>query len=205
MQRAAFALRRLSLAIAFSGFDQESVELVKNRFILRQILVQELLYGGIALARRNQPMPCQDTARIGVGDKKGLLPGVEQDGIHGFRPKSSQSEQLVSKSLRRLGKKRVKRSLMSPLEPFYKRLDGAGLLPEIPCGADASFKLRSGSRAQACPSEESSFPKATDCHSDIPPIGILSQDGAEDDLQASACRPPTLRAELQQQRFVVLL
>jgi hypothetical protein len=204
LEWATFALRRLSLANAFSGFDQKSVELVKNSLIVRQMLMQELLRGGVAVARGDQAMTCQDAARIGVRDEEGLLSGVEQDGIDGLRSKASQFEQLAADRLRGLGKERVKRSLVGSVKPSYKRFDGTGLLPKVPGGADASFKLGGGNRAQSRPSEESAFPKATDRRGDIPPTGILSQDGAEDDLQASACRPPTLWAELLQQRFVVL-
>jgi len=204
LKRAVFALRRLAPAIALSGFDQKSVEFVINGFIRRQMPVQELLGGGIAVLRRDQRMPCQDPAGISVGHKEGLLSSVEQDGIHSLRSKASQFEELVPEQLRRLGKKRFKRAPMDAFEPRYKRLNGAGLLPEIPGGADAGFELCPGTCAQLSPSKESGLTKASDRHGDIPPAGILSQDGAEDDFQASACRPPTLGAELQQQRLIVL-
>ncbi|HUZ47409.1 MAG TPA: hypothetical protein VMW54_12310 [Terriglobia bacterium] len=203
-KRAALACGSLPLAKTFSGFDQKSMELIKHSLIARQMLVQELLRGGIVVAGLDQAMARQDAARIGVGDEEGLLAGVKQDGIDGLRPQASQFEQLDAERPGRTGKEFSERSPVSSLEPLDKGLNGARLLPKVAGGADAGFKFRGGSGAQALPLKESAVLKAADRHGDIPPRRVLSEDSAEDDLQASARRPPALRAELLQQQLVIL-
>ncbi len=203
LKRTAFALRRLALAIALSGFNQESVEFVINSLLARQMPVQELLGGGIPVLGRDQPVPGQDAPGVSIGYEEGLLSCVKQNGVRGFRAQPSQLEQLAPKGLGRMGKKSLQRASVDAIEPSDKRLEGAGFLPEVSRGADAGFKLSRGSHPQICPSKESGFAKAPDRQGDIPPAGILSQDGAEDDLQASARRPPSVGGELQQQRQIV--
>lgn len=203
-KRAALAYGSLALAKTFSGFNQKSMELIKHSRIAWQMLVQELLRGGIVVAGLDQAMARQDAARIGIGDEEGLLAGVKQDGIDGFRPQASQFEQLDAERPRRTGKELAERSPVSSIEPLDKGLNGARLLPKVAGGTDAGFEVRGGSGAQSVPLEESAFLKAADRYGDIPPRRVLSEDSAEDDLQASACRPPALRAELLQQQFVIL-
>ena len=91
---------------------------------------------------------------------------------------------------------------MSLVEPFYKRLDGPRLLPEVAGGPDTGLDRRGRRFAQSRPLEQSAFIQEANSDFDIPPCGVLSEDGAEDDLQASACRPPSLGAELPKELFV---
>ncbi len=93
---------------------------------------------------------------------------------------------------------------MSLVEPFYEGLNGARLLPEVAGGPNTGFERRGRRFAQSRPLEQSAFIQEANSDFDIPPCGVLSEDGAEDDLQASARRPPSLRAELLQQGTVIL-
>ncbi len=104
MERASLAFGGSPFAVTFSGFDQKSVKLVEQRFVVRQMAMQELLRIGVVTERRDQIVALQDAARVSISDKERLFPRVEQDGIHGFRPQAPQGKKLVSKPVRRPGK-----------------------------------------------------------------------------------------------------
>src|SRR5690348_8232973 len=93
--------------------------------------------------------------------------------------------------------------MMYRIQPREKGVDGAGFLPEISCRPDTHFEPRQLSLPQPRPAQQSGVAKLGKGPRSILPGGVLSEDGAEDDLQAGACRPPALGTELPKKLFVV--
>jgi len=132
----------LPFAVPLSGFDQQRVEFIIKPFIGRQMKMEELLRGRIAVLRRNKVVPGQDTARIGIGHKKRQLAGIEQNGVRGFGSQPAEVQQLGPGTVRRLAKQGIQRTLVGSVEPFNERVDGARLLVEISRRPDTRFELR---------------------------------------------------------------
>ena len=203
LERATLALGCLPLAMPFAGFDQQGMKLIEKSVISRQVLVKKALRGLVTVLRRNQLMPCQNTARICIGDKKRLLACIEQNGVRGFRAQASEGQQLRPGRIRRLGKQCVQRALVDGVKPLDECPDRPRLLPEVPCRTNTRFKLRNRGLPQSGPAQQAGVSKPRNGPGSILPCRVLGKDGAEDDLQASACRPPALAAELPKERFVV--
>jgi hypothetical protein len=189
--------------MSLPGFDQQSVKLIKKSCVNGQVLMEKLLCGRIPVVRRKNFMPGQDAAGVGVRNEKRKIAGIKQDGVHRFRAEAAKGQQLRPHNFRRLGEERVKRATVAGIEPLDKGPDSTCFLPEIARRTDAFFDLDSRSPAQTLPAEETRGPKADNGPGSILPIRILGEDGAEDDLQASACRPPALGTELPKKFFVI--
>jgi hypothetical protein len=203
LERATLALGCLPLAMPLAGFDQQGMKLIEKPLICRQMLVKKALRGLVTVLRRNQFMPRQNTARISIGNKERLLAGIEQNGVRGFRAQASERQQLRPGRILRLCKQRVQRTLVDGVKPLDECPDRPRLLPEVPCRTNTRFKLRNRGLPQSGPAQQAGVSKARNGPGSILPCRVLGKDGAEDDLQASACRPPALAAELPKERFVV--
>lgn len=204
LKRACFAAGNLALAILFSYFDQQSMEFIEGGLISGQVLVEELLGCGVVVVGRNQGMSAQNAPRVRVRDKVGEFSGVEKDGVYGFRAETPQLEEFVPEQPRALCKQRIQRTLMGRLEPADKHTNSARLLPEVTGGSNAAFDLGGAGPAQPQTLQEPRRAKTFERQDRVLPCGVLRQDRPEDDFQAGACRPPTLRAESAKEHFVIL-
>ena len=91
LQRALVAARRLALAIALSHLDQQSVKLIEQGLVRREIFVEELLDGGVIRGGRHELVTGHYPASVGVGDEEGVPSGIEQDGVYGLRSQPLQA------------------------------------------------------------------------------------------------------------------
>jgi hypothetical protein len=203
LKRATETFGPFPFAMPLSDFDQQCMKLIKNLIIRRQVLVQKALRCGVAVLFRYHAMPRKDTPRIGIGHKERHPASVKQNSVRCFRAKSSKGQQLRSCRFRRLSEKRIEGSLMHSIKPLDECPNGAGFLPEVPCRSNAMLNLLDGRLPQSGPSQQTSFSQTHHGPGSILPRCVLGKDCAEDDLQASACRPPTLGAELPKEHFVV--
>ena len=106
-KRATPAFGCLPFAVHFSCFDQQRVEFIIKPFIGRQMMMEELLCSRIAGLRRNQVVPGQNTARIGISHKERQLAGIEQNGVRCFRSHPAEGQQLGPGLVRRLAKQGI--------------------------------------------------------------------------------------------------
>jgi hypothetical protein len=104
LKRTALTCGRLPFAVPLSDFDQERVKLIKKPLIGRQMPVQKLLRGRIAVLLGNQEVPCKYTARIGISHKKRQLAGVEEDSVNSLWTHAAKGQQLGASHIRRLAK-----------------------------------------------------------------------------------------------------
>jgi len=141
-------------------------------------------------------VPRKNAACISIGNKVRQLAGIKQNRVCRFRTQAAEGQQLRTCIFRGLRKQSVERALMGGMKPFGEIPDSPRLLAEIAGRLDTFFNLGSGSLLQSRPMEETGIPKARNSPGGVLPVRVLGEDSAEDDLQASACRPPTLGAEL---------
>ena len=77
--------------------DKKSMELIEQCSLVRKVVHKIGLYFSIAIPRRPQPNPPQDTLCIGVYHK-GWFPGsVQDDGIGCLLPNAINAKQLSAK------------------------------------------------------------------------------------------------------------
>ncbi len=203
LKRTALAFGSVPLAIPLPGFDEQCVKFIKKPCISRQVPMEELLCGSIPVPAGEQLMPCQDTAGVGVGDEKRKIARIEQDGVRRFRAHTAKGQQLRTRKFRRLVEERVQGTIVAGFKPLDQGPDGACFLAKISRWANAFFDIDSRSPAQTVPAEKPGGSKTANGSGSILPARILGEDGAEDDLQASACRPPALGTELPKKFFVI--
>lgn len=83
---------------------------------------------------------------------------------------------------------------MVAIEIGNEVLEAAGLLAEVSGGANQFGQLILGQGAQRGEIESAGAAKTRNGALDIFPGSILRKQGADDDFEAGACRPPVLRA-----------
>ncbi len=203
LKGATLAFGFLPLAISLPDFNQQRVKLIKQARIGRQVSMKKLLCGSIPIPGGEQLMPRQDSASVGIGDEKRMIARIEQDGVCRFRAHPAKGQQLRTREFGRLGEERVQGTTVGGIKPLDKGPYGACFLPEISRRADAFFDLAGRSMPQTLPAEKPGGSKTANGPRSILPVRILSKDGAEDDLQASACRPPALGTEMPKNFFVI--
>jgi len=82
------------MAISLCGLHQQGVKLIVECFIRRQVLVKEVMRGGVIRPGRKKSMPRKNPSRIGVRNKCRVPPGIEQNCVGGFRPDPFEGQKL---------------------------------------------------------------------------------------------------------------
>ena len=143
----------------------------------------------------NQIMPVKEPFRVGVHDKHGFAERVEQDRVRRLRADAVDLQELVPHLRQFLPRHRFQASMVFIKEKPHEILQTAGLDVKITGGLDERGKFRGGDIAQGALGENPCRFQALDGFLDIAPVGVLRQDGADDDLEFRPRRPPALRAE----------
>ena len=83
-------------AVLLADADQERVELVEERGVVRQVGHEERLDAGVVGVRRHQAVAGEDPSRVGVHDEDRPPGGVERDGVGRLRPDARDAAELGS-------------------------------------------------------------------------------------------------------------
>src|SRR5579859_4912549 len=94
-------------------------------------------------------MPCQYAPGISVGHKNRALPGVKQNGVHGFRTQALDREELSASFISLEREHCFERAVAIAFQPNQKILNGAGFLSKKTGGTHTCFQLNSRSASQS--------------------------------------------------------
>jgi hypothetical protein len=100
-------VRHIPVAKAFGRLDQQGVKFIEQRFVRRQMLVKEMLRGRVICRGGKKMVARKDAARVSIRNKHGLPPGIEQNGVGGFRADSFERQKLCAGASGAQRKKRV--------------------------------------------------------------------------------------------------
>ena len=177
LQRAIAAPGLLPLAVLLPDLDQQCMILVKQVGVSGKMVVQEFLDFAIIRAGMHHLVPGQDSPRVIVGDKKRVLPGVQEYGIHCLRPQAFNLEKLATKFVGGQGKHVRQGAPARVIQPGQEVSNRARLLPEETGRPDALLKFNPRSLAQAGHIQKALFAQLFQCQGSILPCRILDQDG----------------------------
>ncbi len=157
--------------------------------------MQEILNRGVAGIQGHQPVTAEDAPRVSIRHKEGPPPRVQQDGVHGFRTKPLNAQEILSKNFRRALKHDRDRTPAFFVQPVQKIPNGPRLLLKKAGRPDERFDFGARTELQPVNSNQAPLSQAHECQGSVPPGRILGQDRSQNDLQACPRRPPMLRAE----------
>src|SRR5206468_3336667 len=116
-------------AVRLAHGDEERVQLVEERRIGRQVRLHELARGLVVRGPRQQPVPRQDAARVGIRDEDGATGGVEQDRVDRFRPEPGHGQQLAAHGAERRATHPLEASAEAREQPRREAAQAPGLEP----------------------------------------------------------------------------
>jgi hypothetical protein len=195
-QRAAGAGRISFTAEMFASLNDQSVKFVEELVIARKTGFErgaELLVGGFGMC---EVVSFEDAASVGVNDEDRVLPGVEQDGVSGFWANAAKTEKLLAKDFRGRGEEAIERAVVFNEEKISEGLESFGLLAVVAGRAEARGELRGRDLTDCLWRQEFLVTEIGDNAFDVFPGRVLSQDGANDNFETGAARPPVLAAQL---------
>ena len=174
--------------------DQERVEFVEERGVMRHVRHEEHLHGRVVRVRRHQAVAGQDPPRVGVDDEDRTAGGVERDGVGGLRSDTGNPAKLGAERGKRKGEKPAEAASVAPRHVPGEGTEPAGLHAKRPGGTDEQGEPKRGQRENAAEVEDPGGAEPRDRPLGIAPGGVLREDRPDHDLEAGAGRPPALRA-----------
>ena len=131
---------------------------------------------------------------VGIHNKDGVTPCVEQDGIGGFRTNALNGEELLPQHGGGSAEHYGERTAMLFSKKRNECLELAGLLPEVAGGADEAGEFRRGNIRHGGGRKEFRLAEIGDGAGGVHPSGVLDEDGAGDDFEGRLPGPPVLPA-----------
>ncbi len=117
------------------------MKFIEQRFFRRQMLMKELPRGIVIRRRGDEVVARENPARVSIGHKHRMPPGVEQDGVRRFRANSLEGQKLGACQFHRLSKERVERTAMRLTDPLGDIVQRPRLLAVKACGANQRFQF----------------------------------------------------------------
>lgn len=192
IQRAVSAKGSGFAAEVFAGVNQEGVEFVEQLVVGGQVLLEEGAKLVVGMFGRGELVTFENAAGVGIDNEGGMTPSIEEDGVGGFRADAMDGEELLPEFFRGCAEHAGEGAAIVFLNEADKRLEFAGLLPEIAGGTDEAREARRRNGEDSGEGEEFFAAKIGDGALDIGPGSILGEDGADDDLEARTAGPPML-------------
>jgi hypothetical protein len=186
--------------VAFTGADDESVELVEEPGIARELGLEEGADLLVRAARAalgagtEEPMTAEKTAGVGVNNKDGMVAGIEEDGVGGFRPDAAEREELFTQNVRGRCEKGIERAFILFKKEGDEGFEGLRFLAEVAGGAKVGSEPGGANFCYCGGREQFCGAKIGDGALYILPRGVLGKNGADDDFKAGTAGPPMLRA-----------
>ena len=151
-----------------------------------------LLQGIVGFLSLDQAQALQQAAGVAVDDEEGLVEGIQQHVVGGFRAYTVEIQQLPAQALSVALSQRVESSLLSV--PIGKFRQAAGLLVVVAGTANGFGEFVARDLAERIGVQKVSFAQSGQGLFDIAPGRVLGQDGADHDLEGTIRRPPGLLA-----------
>jgi hypothetical protein len=167
--------------------------------------VEELVIGGksrlkhsadfvVGNFRMGVTVAFQDATSVGVDYEDGMFAGVEQDGVGGFRTDSVKGEKLNAKNVGARGEKAGEGACMGGVKEIYEGLERFSFLAKVAGGAQELLQSCGANASDGLRREQARSAQVANGALDVGPRSILREDGADDNFEAAAARPPMLGA-----------
>src|ERR1700757_5361169 len=149
-------------------------------------------------------MALKNAPRVGIHNKDGVIPCVEQDGVGGFRANAVNGQEPLSQLRGGNAEHRREGATMFLSQEHRKFLELARFLPEVAGGADEAGELCPGNFFPGERGEQPRLAQIGDGALYVYPTGVLNQDGAGDYFERRSAGPPVLFAVGLKQRIEIL-
>ena len=187
----------------FAGVDDQSVEFVEELGVVGEGAFEEGADFVVAEFGRSEGVAFEDAAGVGVNDEHGMVAGIEKDGVGGFGADAVDGEELGAESFGGSREHASERAGVIAMDEAREGFQFFGFLTEVAGRADELREARSRTGMQGVERKEFFTAKIGNGALDIFPGSVLREDGADDDFEASAARPPVLWAVCRDERFVI--
>lgn len=186
----------------FSESNKKGVVFVKEWDACRKILHEQILDLAVGRIPRNQAVPSQDSASVGIHHENRFLESIEQNGVGCLRTNAGKTQKFFPESIQRPASHAAEISAIVLLEVRHKNLQPPGLLVEIAAGPDESAQTPHRNCGEPIRRQRPCLFKIGDGGRGIGPIGILGEDGADGNFERRLPGPPMLGTEMAKQFFV---
>jgi hypothetical protein len=161
-----------------------------------------LLELGIGGTSRTPPMPDEDPGGIGVDDKRMPAAGIEQETVGCLRSNSMDCQKPLPGLPRCARPHALEFSVVLVDENLEEGSEPAGFDAEIAGWADQAGQLGLGEPQESAGFEKVVRSQVVEGAFDVRPIRILSENGADADLERRFSGPPLLMTEVCTQQTV---
>jgi hypothetical protein len=182
-------------AVIFPDGDEEGVEFVVEVNLGGKVGFEGVLDGLVIVIRGDEEVSEEDSVGVGIDDEGGLLGGVEEDIVGGFRSDAVDDEEFLSEAGGGLVKEAVEVSFVLVMDMSKEVEESFGFDGEVPCGADKLGEFIRWGPDEFFDIHQVGLFEVFDGSFDVFPIGILGEDGADHDFEGGIAGPPVLGAE----------
>src|SRR5271165_189798 len=110
----------------------------------RQRFLEQFSYLLVVRFLRQNPVPIEDAARVGIHNKHGMIPRIEENRVRSLRAHPVQAEQLFPQPVGWLSEKLIQRSAVFVVEEGDERLEPLRLLAKVTRGPDQPLESPQG-------------------------------------------------------------
>ena len=186
----------------FADGDEEGVAFVVELGVGGEVGLAVVLDEVVVGVGVEEAVAGEDAIGIRVDNEDLAVEGVEEDGVGGFAAYAVDGEEVFAKGGQGDVCEGVEVGVVFFDEPADEVFEAFGFDVVVACGANGFGEFEEAGVLDGLGGEEVSFFEAVDGAFDVGPVGVLGEDGADENLEGGIGGPPVLRAVVIEEGMV---